>query len=150
MSFSWTAGTGVIQYYLYVGSISAGWDIYGLTQGMSRSVTVSNVPTDGRTIYVRLWSQMADSSWQFNDYTYKAASTTFHAGEYVAVSGTGGAGLNLRSCASTACSVVVNMPDGTVMRIIGGPTIANGYTWWNLSGSVAGVSRTGWTKHRAR
>jgi hypothetical protein len=68
----------------------------------------------------------------------------FSVGEYVKVSGTGGAGLNLRSCANTTCSVVVNMPDGTVMQVIGGPTVAAGYTWWNLTGTVAGASRTGW------
>ena len=68
----------------------------------------------------------------------------FYIGEYVKVSGTGGAGLNLRSCANTSCSVLVNMPDGTVMQVIGGPTVAAGYTWWNLSGTVAGVSHTGW------
>jgi hypothetical protein len=68
----------------------------------------------------------------------------FNIGDSVRVSGTGGAGLSLRTCANTTCSVVVNMPDGTVMQVIGGPTTAAGHTWWNLSGMVGGVSRTGW------
>ncbi len=68
----------------------------------------------------------------------------FNIGNDVVVSGTGGAGLNLRSCANTTCTLIVNMPDGTVMQVIGGPTAADGYTWWNLSGTVSGVNLTGW------
>jgi hypothetical protein len=34
-------------------------------------VTVVNVPTDGRTIYVTLFSQV-NGSWTFKAYTYKA------------------------------------------------------------------------------
>lgn len=26
------------------------------------------------------------------------------------------------------------------LQVIGGPTVAGGYTWWNLSGSVGGFS----------
>jgi hypothetical protein len=29
------------------------------------------LPTDGRTLYVRLWS-LVSGAWQFNDYTYTA------------------------------------------------------------------------------
>lgn len=72
------------------------------------------------------------------------AAGTFTIGEYVKVSGTGGVGLNLRSCANTTCSLLMNMPDGTVMQVIAGPTTAAGYTWWELSGTVGGTSYTGW------
>jgi hypothetical protein len=73
------------------------------------------------------------------------AANKFTIGENVKVSGTGSV-LNLHSCANTAptCSVLVGMPDGTVMQVIGGPTAAAGYTWWELSGKVAGISYTGW------
>jgi hypothetical protein len=37
---------------------------------LARSVT--GLPTDGRTLYVRLWT-MLNGGWQFNDYTYKAS-----------------------------------------------------------------------------
>lgn len=36
------------------------------------AVTVPNLPTDGRTLYVRLGS-MIQGSTQFQDYTYTAA-----------------------------------------------------------------------------
>ena len=39
---------------------------------------------------------------------------------------------NLRSAASTAGSVVATMAIGTTGTVTGGPTSANGYTWWNV------------------
>jgi len=73
VTFSWTAGGGVSQYYLYVGSSVGGGDLYAASQGSSTSGTVTGLPTDGRTLYVRLWS-LIGSAWQFQDYSYTAAS----------------------------------------------------------------------------
>ena len=39
------------------------------------SRTVSGLPTNGSTIYVRLWS-LIGSTWQFTDYTYTAVTVT--------------------------------------------------------------------------
>lgn len=44
----------------------------------------------------------------------------------------------------SACPSLVTMPAGTVMSVIGGPTSADGYTWWRLSGMVSGSSYSGW------
>ncbi len=71
VTFSWTAGVSVTQYFLYLGNSLGTNDIYGASQGLNHSVTVSNNPTDGRTIYVRLWS-MINGAWYYLDYTYKA------------------------------------------------------------------------------
>ena len=71
VTFSWTAGVSVAQYFLYLGNSLGTNDIYGASQGLNHSVTVSNIPTDGRTIYVRLWS-MINGAWYYLDYTYKA------------------------------------------------------------------------------
>jgi Zn-dependent metalloprotease/murein DD-endopeptidase MepM/ murein hydrolase activator NlpD len=71
-TFGWDAGSGVSQYWLYVGRSVGGKDVYTQNQGTNRSVTVSSLPTDGTTVYVRLWS-LIGSSWQFRDYTYKAS-----------------------------------------------------------------------------
>jgi hypothetical protein len=73
VTFSWTAGSGVSQYFLYVGSSVGAGDIYGVDQGLARSATVSGLPPDGRTIFVRLWS-LIGAGWQFRDYTYTAAN----------------------------------------------------------------------------
>ena len=74
VTFYWDAGAGVSEYYLYVGNSQGANDIYGGSQGLSRSRTVSNLPTDGRTVYARLWS-LINGDWQYNDYTYRAFSS---------------------------------------------------------------------------
>jgi hypothetical protein len=74
VTFSWTPGTGVSQYYLYVGNYAGGYDLYAASQGTSTSATVTGLPTDNRTLYVRLWSY-TNVGWQFRDYTYTAASS---------------------------------------------------------------------------
>jgi hypothetical protein len=70
VTFSWSAG-GAAAYFLFVGSSLHGADIYnsGLVTVLSK--TVSNIPTDGRTIYVTLGSQV-NGSWTANSYTYTA------------------------------------------------------------------------------
>ena len=62
-SFSWSAGCDVTQYYLYVGSAMGTNDIYGQSQGTNTTVTVTNLPTNGSTLYVRLWSFVSDGAF---------------------------------------------------------------------------------------
>lgn len=75
VTFYWDAGVNVSEYFLYVGSSQGANDLYGASQGLSRSRTVSNLPTDGRLLYVRLWS-LINGSWQYNDYSYRAYSNS--------------------------------------------------------------------------
>jgi serine protease len=74
VTFEWTAGSGVSQVALYVGTGGVGsYDIYYAFQGTSLSNTVSGLPTDGRSVYVRLWSYLG-GAWQYDDYTYRATT----------------------------------------------------------------------------
>jgi len=73
VTFTWTSGTGVSQYWLYVGITSGGNEIYNQDEAGSQSATVRGIPNDGSTVYVRLWSKIA-SQWLYLDYTYKACS----------------------------------------------------------------------------
>src|SRR5262249_45441567 len=68
-TFGWNAGSGVTQYWLEIGTAAGGSDLFSASAGTNLSIAVNNLPTDGRTIYVRLWSLIA-GAWQFNDYTY--------------------------------------------------------------------------------
>jgi len=70
VTFSWSAGSAT-AYFLLVGSSLNGSDIYnsGIVSVLSK--TVNNIPTDGRTIYVTLGSQV-NGSWTYKNYTYKA------------------------------------------------------------------------------
>jgi len=73
-TFQWTAGTGTASgHWLRVGTTGVGsYDVSAvLYTGTSASIT--GLPTNGGTIYVRLYSQNASTSeWVFNDYTYTA------------------------------------------------------------------------------
>jgi len=71
-TFTWDSGVGVTQYALWVGSTPASYDLYAAVEP-AQSRTLS-LPTDGRTLYVRLWSFIA-GGWQFNDYVYTAYRT---------------------------------------------------------------------------
>jgi hypothetical protein len=72
-TFTWTAGNGVSEYWLDVGATAGGKNLFGQSLGSSLTATVTGLPTDGRTIYVRLWSKLG--SWEYKDYTYIAANT---------------------------------------------------------------------------
>jgi uncharacterized protein YgiM (DUF1202 family) len=49
--------------------------------------------------------------------------------------------LNLRSTASPTGGVIGVMPAGTTATVLGGPTTAGGYTWWQIKTSTGS---TGW------
>ena len=75
VSFQWTTGTGVTQYWLSVSKTGAGGgDLFNSDPGpgLVTSKTISGLPTDGSTIYVRLYSHIG-ASWPWVDYTYTAA-----------------------------------------------------------------------------
>ena len=74
VTFQWSSGTGVTNYGLYVGSSFDAHDIYDQSVGMNLSGSVTGIPTDGRTLYVRLWWTIA-GVWQYTDYTNTASST---------------------------------------------------------------------------
>jgi hypothetical protein len=72
VTFTWTGGLGVTQYWLQVGSAPGGADVVNVNTGSALTATVSTLPIDGRSLYVRLQS-LINGVWQFNDYTLTAA-----------------------------------------------------------------------------
>jgi hypothetical protein len=71
--FQWTTGTAVTKYWLEVGSAAGGHDLYAQDRGDNLTATVIGLPTDGRTLYVRLW-WLRNGAWEYADTTYRAAS----------------------------------------------------------------------------
>ncbi len=62
VTFNWPPATGADQYWLDVGNSIGKGDIYGAaTTGLS--TVVNNIPCDGRTIYVQLWTHLS-GVWQ--------------------------------------------------------------------------------------
>jgi hypothetical protein len=53
--FTWTAGVGISSYWLYVGTSVGANNLFNQDVGSSLTATVTGLPTDGRTVYVRLW-----------------------------------------------------------------------------------------------
>ena len=69
VTFSWSSGSAT-AYWLLIGSSPGASDIHSSGQLTVRSKTVSNIPTDGRTVYVSLYSYV--NGWTSKNYTYKA------------------------------------------------------------------------------
>jgi len=71
-TFTWTPYTGATSYLLYVGT-TAGNDNVDLVKTTSTTATVTNLPTNGKPLYVKLYSYVS-GAWESNSYTYTAAS----------------------------------------------------------------------------
>ena len=69
-TFTWGAATGASSYYLWVGTTLGGYNLANMGPFTGTSAT-ANLPTNGTTIYVRLWTFINGGTTQLsNDYTY--------------------------------------------------------------------------------
>jgi hypothetical protein len=87
-TFTWTTGTDASTYWLYLGSAAGGSDLFNQNMGTNSTVSVTGLPTDGRTIYARLWWYGA-SGWASADTSYRAVTTASTGAWFVAPGGTG-------------------------------------------------------------
>jgi len=71
-TFTWNAGKGATQYYLFIGRTPGGSDIYVGDQGTGHSRNVTTLPTDGSQVHVTLYSRIG-GAWQSNEYVYQSA-----------------------------------------------------------------------------
>jgi hypothetical protein len=70
--FQWTAGGGVSAYDLHLSAVAAGdSDLYSSGHTTSKIKTVNGLPTNGKTIFARLYSIIGGVTY-YNDYTYTA------------------------------------------------------------------------------
>ena len=74
-TFSWSAGSGALEYFLYAGSSQGANNYYGASQGTSLSRSLSGLPTNGSSVYIRLWTRFS-TGWQYTDYSYTAATAS--------------------------------------------------------------------------
>ena len=70
-TFSWT-NPGAAAYGLDIGTTVGAKNITSVNTGTASTYTVTNLPINGSTVYVRLWSKIG-ATWYFNDYTYTAS-----------------------------------------------------------------------------
>jgi hypothetical protein len=71
-TFSWNRPAATTQVWLYVGTTPGGLNIYSASEGTGTFRVVSGLPTNGSTVYVRLWSFMG-GVWRYIDYYYTSA-----------------------------------------------------------------------------
>ena len=71
VTLTWS-GKGARLYWVSMGTAPGRWDLHNASAGTANSAQVVRLPTDGRTLYVRLWS-WTGAQWQWRDYTLRAA-----------------------------------------------------------------------------
>ena len=71
VTFEWQHCEGVTDYWLMLGSCQRMGDIYDNFEEQKTNVTVSNIPQDGRTIYVTLKARM-NGNWIERYYSYQS------------------------------------------------------------------------------
>jgi hypothetical protein len=74
-TFTWTPNeTSVIEWWLYVGTGQGASDIVDTgSLGTSLSTTITELPTDGRQLWVQLWYKLANG-WESRHYQFTAAA----------------------------------------------------------------------------
>ena len=98
--------------------------------------------TAGQTYTYKVVARNATGTIDSNTITVSIPSTICGSpARTVTIANTGGIGLNLRNGPGENFSVLRALPEGTQMSVVGGPTLANGMTWWNLTDSQG----TGWS-----
>jgi hypothetical protein len=143
-TFEWSGGTGVSQYWLYVGTTAGGFNLLNQNLGTSLSATVAGLPTDGSTVYVRLWS-LIGGTWQYNDDTYTVPTTVTPARAEMT---TPAPGSTLTSSAETfewTGGTSVSQYWLYVGTTADGTDIFNQSTGTSLSATVPGLSTNGGT-----
>jgi len=71
-TFTWTAETGSAGYWLFLGTAGVGSkNLFDSNEQKSTSATFSNLPTNGATIYARVYASY-NGVLVYNDYTYTA------------------------------------------------------------------------------
>ena len=67
VTFTWTGGSGPAAYQLWLGTTGVGsQNLYDSGATKATTVTVNSLPTDGVTVFARLWSKIK-GTWQSND-----------------------------------------------------------------------------------
>jgi len=78
VTFTWSKGVGVSEYFLRIGTTGPGsYDLFSMPTGSTTSQLISGLGTSG-TIYARLFSNLGTPTavnWQYADYTYRVVST---------------------------------------------------------------------------
>jgi hypothetical protein len=147
VTFTWSAGSGVLEYWLDIGTAPGGSDLLHQSQGTNLSGTVSGLPTTGQPVYVRLWSRFTGVWQQFTDYAYTAFGATCTPASTAVLQtpapGSTLAGATVIFTWSKGCEVAEYWLD--VGTAPGGSDLLHQSQGTSLSGTVSGLPTTGQT-----
>jgi hypothetical protein len=73
-TFRWTAGTGASEYFLEAGPAEGSTQYASVSAGLDLSREICGLPTDGSSIFIRLWTKLPPEDWRSNDYQFQAAN----------------------------------------------------------------------------
>jgi len=73
VAFTWGSVTGATDYSIRLGTTAGGYDLYASGRIGGTSATISNLPTNGETIYARLYTYYGSKA-VYNDYTFTSAT----------------------------------------------------------------------------
>jgi hypothetical protein len=95
--FTWSAGSSATAYWMDIGTVPGGNQIYQSGNlGNVLSTTVNTLPQNGSTIYVTLYS-LVGGNWLSNAYTYNSSMAyqgfETNTGDWTDITGTPGAGI---------------------------------------------------------
>lgn len=118
-------------------------DCVNVREGPSLSAAVRRCLPDGARLRLidgpvsadgYQWWRLEGLGWSVADYL-SAVPATLEAGGTARVNAGRGDCLNLRTEPSRSARVIACLPDGTVVKVTGGPRQADGITWWQLNGA---------------
>ncbi|MGD0519983.1 MAG: chitobiase/beta-hexosaminidase C-terminal domain-containing protein [Terracidiphilus sp.] len=75
VTFDWTPGNTAKNFEFWVGTTGPGsTNLYNSNETGATSATVTDLPSNGETVYVRLYS-LINGAWQYTNYTYVASGS---------------------------------------------------------------------------
>jgi uncharacterized protein YgiM (DUF1202 family) len=124
-------------------SASTSGSVIQVLQAGTTGTVVGGPTTANNYTWYQIKLASGTTGWAVQDWLAKGTTTTpppttgkFAINDTVRVTSS----LRLRTSASTSASVIATLSTGTTGKVIGGPTTASGYTWWQLQTSAG----TGW------
>jgi len=73
-TFKWTGRNDNVRYHLLVGTRPGEENLHSWNYGKELSATVYGLPTDGRSLYARIWYWIDGENWQYNDSQFIAVN----------------------------------------------------------------------------
>ncbi|HUJ43120.1 MAG TPA: SBBP repeat-containing protein [Opitutaceae bacterium] len=143
VTFTWNAVAGAKSYLLWVGTTQGQGNLYNQETGLTTSQAVSDLPTDGSTIYVRLWTLYLGHGGPYNDYTYTAAAGSTKAAMITPANGTALGGASVTFTWSAASGATTYWLD--IGTTAGGVDLRSQGTGLGTSLAVTGLPTNGST-----